>query len=41
MPYASVAHALFVRAHHMAVVPTAHVTMWTEAATPRLERLAS
>lgn len=41
MPYASVSHALFVRAQNVAVLPVAHVTMWTQAATPALERLAS
>lgn len=31
MPYASVSHALFVRAQHMAVLPVAHVRMWGAA----------
>lgn len=41
MPYASLAHALFVRAEHTAVLPVPHGTTWTERGAPLVERLAS
>lgn len=40
MPYASLAHALFVRARTSAVLPVPHVTTWREGAAPA-QRLAS
>lgn len=41
MPYASIAHALFVRAHEVAVLPVADVTLWRHPAPADLVRLAS
>jgi mannose-1-phosphate guanylyltransferase len=41
MPYATISHALFVRAQDVAVLPVAHVTMWSEVTTHEVETLAS
>lgn len=40
MPYANIAHALFVRPHQVAVLPVAEVRMWRDAA-PQAQALAS
>ncbi len=41
MPYASVSHALFVRAHHVAVLPAVHVTLRREVRPATAGSLAS
>jgi mannose-1-phosphate guanylyltransferase len=41
MPYATVSHALFVRAQDIAVLPATNVTMWSEVPPPEVETLAS
>ena len=41
MPYASISHALFVRAHEVAVLPVADVTLWRNTPSLALERLVS
>jgi len=41
MPYADIAHALFVRPHHAAVLPVSDVRISTEDPTPAVHALAS